>query len=372
MAAVLTALGVAGQPSSIPLLHDGPGNPSRPAARSLVAWSPEGMPWNVEQTLDKMRGVRATTVRAGIDWMTSSHSATGKTLDDPQPGYAIPLEMLVIKPRKYSHFVAPADRVAVGGLTGNQVLLPRTEAKLRRGGRGLRLSVGRRLRVASVVSDHSTQGYEGLIPRPVPASWTRAARFVLIRANRSVSKARLRHTIESELTSGQHLRIHSQSQTHFLRYADAVQPPLIIKKNFGEFSARRTNGGLQLDGAWLAHNLRQESVPILGSFTCNRRLFPQLRGALAEVRARGLSHTIDPSQFAGCFNPRLIPSQHSTQLSHHAWGIAVDINSRANPFGTRPHQDPRLVRIMRRWGFTWGGAWLIPDGMHFEWMRFPR
>jgi D-alanyl-D-alanine carboxypeptidase len=371
IAAVLTALGVAGPPSTIPLIHDGPGKPSRPASRLLVAWSPEGMPSDVEPVLDRIKGVRATTVRAGIDWMTGSQTAGGKTLDNPPSGYAIRVEMLVIKPSEYSHFVSPVDRSAVRGLKGHQMLLARAEAALRGGGTGIRLSVGRTLYATGVISNHSTQGYEGLIPRPVPRSWTRASRFLLIRARSYVHKARLKGLIANKLDPGQHLRVHSQSQARFLRYADAVEPPLIIKKNFGEFSARATPGGFQLGGSWIAHYLRRESVPILGSFTCNRKLFPQLRAAMKDVQAKGLSHLIDPSQFAGCFNPRLIPSAHSTQMSHHAWGVAVDINSRDNPFGTHPHQDPRLVKIMRRWGLTWGGAWLIPDGMHFEWMRFP-
>ena len=30
---------------------------------------------------------------------------------------------------------------------------------------------------------------------------------------------------------------------------------------------------------------------------------------------------------------------------------------------------PRLVSAFERWGFTWGGRWLVPDGMHFEIIR---
>jgi D-alanyl-D-alanine carboxypeptidase len=368
MAAVISAVSIM---TSTPLLHNGPREPG-PEFRSFVAWSPDNLPRDVETTLDELPGVKATTVRAGIDWMTSSHRANGSLMDHPPAGFSIPLEMLVVKPKEYSRFVAPADRATIQALDGDDVALARTEAELRGAGRGLRLSVGRTLRVTGLVSDHSTQGYEGLLPAPAPASWTKASRFLLIRAKRSVSEAQLRRVIGSKLASGQKLRVHSQSQARYLRYADAVQPPLMIKKNFGEFSARPTGGGYQLDDSWMHRYLRRESVPLLGSFTCNRKLFPQLRGAMSEIRAKGLSHLIDPTQFAGCFNPRLIPSAHSTQLSHHAWGIAVDINSRDNPFGARPDQDPRIVKIMRRWGLTWGGAWLVPDGMHFEWVRFHR
>ncbi len=194
---------------------------------------------------------------------------------------------------------------------------------------------------------------------------------MLIRANRSVTRARLRRVIESKLSSGQHLRLHSQSQTRYLRFGDAVQPQLIIKKNFGEFSARRLGGGrLQINGPWLAQHIRTLPVPILGTITCHRKLFPQLRGALAEVRARGLGHTIHPGQFAGCFNASLIPTLSGAHISHHSWGVALDINSSDNPYGAEPRQDPRLVAIMRRWGLTWGGSWIVPDGMHFEWIRF--
>ena len=52
----------------------------------------------------------------------------------------------------------------------------------------------------------------------------------------------------------------------------------------------------------------------------------------------------------------------------HAWGLAADINASANPQGSTPRQDRRVVRAFERTGFTWGGVWpTAPDGMHFEW-----
>jgi hypothetical protein len=56
-------------------------------------------------------------------------------------------------------------------------------------------------------------------------------------------------------------------------------------------------------------------------------------------------------------------------ISYHSWGIAFDINLTGNLRGAAPHQDPRLVRILARWGFLWGGTWLVPDGSHFEFHR---
>jgi hypothetical protein len=42
-----------------------------------------------------------------------------------------------------------------------------------------------------------------------------------------------------------------------------------------------------------------------------------------------------------------------------------------NLFGQTPHQDPRLVDVFERWGFVWGGTFIEPDGMHFEYRREP-
>jgi hypothetical protein len=96
-----------------------------------------------------------------------------------------------------------------------------------------------------------------------------------------------------------------------------------------------------------------------------------LRHALEEIQAEGLAFTIDAGDFGGCYSGRFIDSNPGGRLSHHSWGIAIDLNVGENRPGTRSDQDPRLVRIMERNGFTWGGRWLIPDGMHFEWVRFP-
>jgi hypothetical protein len=76
-------------------------------------------------------------------------------------------------------------------------------------------------------------------------------------------------------------------------------------------------------------------------------------------------HTADFQYEGGCWNPNVVPGAERT-ISRHSWGIAADINVDANTFGERPRQDPRLLAILAAHGFTWGGRWLTPDGMHFE------
>jgi hypothetical protein len=147
-----------------------------------------------------------------------------------------------------------------------------------------------------------------------------------------------------------------------------------MKAAFGEFAADPN----LLPGQWLAmapewqsQHIVSAPVPILGTARCNTALIPQLRAALTQVRRRGLASLIRPGDYGGCFAARVIPGSPGDALSAHAWGAAIDINVSANQVGAPPHQDPRLVAIFKRWGFTWGGNWMRPDGMHFEFQCFP-
>jgi len=56
----------------------------------------------------------------------------------------------------------------------------------------------------------------------------------------------------------------------------------------------------------------------------------------------------------------------TSQLSQHAYGAAIDVNVAGNLLGATPTQDPRLVQAFADEGFVWGGDFLLPDGMHFE------
>lgn len=347
---------------------------SGPAA--LLAWSVGGLPPAAEKAIDRVPGtIEATSVYAGLDWIESSRSPDGSVLDAPPKGMSIPFEMAVVEPREYAQIVPPGEGDLVRSLERGEVLIPETEARLRGAGEGLELELAsHRARVSGVISDAAANGYEALMRPPIPVSWARADRFVLA-VVRNCSQEKVRRALEPVLEPGRAVRIRCGREQPFLRYGDSVLPQLLIKETFGEFAARpssSTIGAIEVDPAWRAANIKTASLPELSSadVTCHRAIFPQLRGALRDLASEGLSYLIDRDDFAGCYAPRFIERDPDGRLSHHSWGIALDINRSENTPGAKANQDSRLVEIMREWGFTWGGGWLYPDGMHFEWLRW--
>ena len=123
-------------------------------------------------------------------------------------------------------------------------------------------------------------------------------------------------------------------------------------------------GRIAPDPAWVREHITTETLPILGSVTCNKLIFPQLRAALEDIREQGLSDKIHPDQFAGCYYPRFIAG--TSTLSNHAFGLALDINAVENQRGTVGLIDRGVVQVFQKWGFTWGGDWRYTDPMHFE------
>lgn len=128
----------------------------------------------------------------------------------------------------------------------------------------------------------------------------------------------------------------------------------------------RADGSIQIHGDWVARNIVRLELPGMPATQCHRVMVPQVQAAVRELIERGIYGHLDPSQFAGCFNARHIDRNPARPLSMHAWGLAIDFNSRDNPLGARPVMDPEVVEVFRRWGFKWGGDWRRPDGMHFE------
>lgn len=334
--------------------------------RLLLAWASGGLPPDAEARLEGHAYVRrATTVQTGTDWVRRPTATL--------PEGAVPIEVAVIRPREYARFVAPAERAAIRELRPGEALLAESASAMPASveGGALRL-IDRSVTVRGTIDDVAASGYEAVISRAIPSAWSRVDRFLLIQLRSADKRAAVETTLRRMLGPGQALRVRARGETPFLRYGDAVLPQLLVKKTFGEFSARPSDDGtIVVDPGWRRRNILTTDVPVLGTVTCHRAMVPQLRDALAEIEQLGLSHTIDRSEYGGCFGARFIGLEPRGRLSHHTWGIAIDINVADNAFATKSDQDPRLVEVMERHGFTWGGRWLVPDGMHFEWVEFP-
>jgi D-alanyl-D-alanine carboxypeptidase-like protein len=351
-------------------------SPAPPADRVLLVWTPGRLAEGLAGRVRRVRGVQAVTVvRGGLLGLAGSADADGRPVDRPVAGAAIPLEAIGFDPATYPAMLPASARAAFRRLRPGEALLGATSARLRRLGPGGRLRLvrhgrpGRWLTVAGVVDDTLVGAAEVAVTLAgaSPVGVVRD-RYLLLayRGDRAAVAAAVRRT----LPAAPPVRLRGPGETPFFRAGDAVLPQAMVKERFGEFSWRPgAADGFVQDPAWESANLATARVPILGRVRCNRALLPALAGAMGELRQRNLARLVDPEAYAGCWNPRL--TRGGGGVSRHAWGAAVDLNVAGNPTGLASAQDPRLVEVMERWGFTWGGRWLVPDPAHFEWLRRP-
>jgi D-alanyl-D-alanine carboxypeptidase len=336
---------------------------ARPTGPPGLVWAANRVPEPVLLAAGRLGSAAAVVAVAnGTAWLPAP-AVAGHPM-------ATPIDVSAADPALYARAM-PTAPSSLAGLRPGQVVLAADSARLR----GLRVGdrtslIGVSLRVAAIVADGVVGDAEMFV---TPADGQRlhlpANRYLLIRPLRPSGWPTLAAALRSAVPVGTAVRIAAPGTARVLREADAVLPPLLEKLRFGEFTADpqvTSAGDLAIAPAWLAAHLTTADVPILGAVTCNRAFLPQLRAALAAVVRQGLQGLIHPSDYGGCYNARLIAGQPGQPISHHAYGSALDINVSANPDGKPPTQDPRLVRVFAQFGITWGGAWLVPDGMHFE------
>jgi hypothetical protein len=379
-AATLAVQGAAGtvppepaEAGGLPAIATTPATPS-----TFLVWVPRGLPAGFADRVASLPKVQAMAVVAEDDaWLRRSWSATGVVVDRPPAGYAIPIDTAAVDPQTFADFVPPADRASVAALGTGDAIVGSTSATLRGLGVGSTLDVGgRSLRITAVLPDQDVGAAELVVSRSTGARLgVTQDRYLVVQPapGRRITAAAFRHRVAPflppDLGIDRAVQVRAPGDTPYFRAGDAVLPPVLVKSLFGEFAARpgAQTGTLQVDPAWIRSNIESTSVPVLGRVTCNRGIVPQLRSAMQHVRAAGLGHAV--TSYHGCFVPRYIGWSDANMLSYHSWGIAFDVNLGSNLRGESPHQDPRLVRTLARWGFAWGGTWIVPDGSHFEFHR---
>lgn len=130
-----------------------------------------------------------------------------------------------------------------------------------------------------------------------------------------------------------------------------------------------------LDPRWQTEMLQTISLPFavplswdkkqaVERIACHKLLSNTVSATFERIRNAGLQTKI--TSFGGCFSFR--PQRTGTNLSTHAWGIAIDLNPETNGQGTAGTMDAGVVAIFKQVGFSWGGDWhgKVRDPMHFQ------
>jgi hypothetical protein len=232
----------------------------------------------------------------------------------------------------------------------------------------VQLAHGRSLTISAVVDDRALGGYQLGVGRSISVGLGSHADYVIVHADTARVDA-VQSAIQGALPS-RRLRFTQPSAHEYFSPMGDVLSQSQLDQRFGVFLVRETASGIELDPRWISAYIVQRRIVQLGSVFCNKQIIGSLTAAMQEITHRGLGKTIDTADFiyeGGCWNPRTVRFGHG-MISHHAWGMAIDINVGRNPLGAVARQDPRLVAIMAKYGFTWGGPWLRHDGAHFEWV----
>ena len=308
--------------------------------------------------------------------MTRVHRG-GATVQQAPPGMRYPMVVTAMTPAAIAGTIGPS---IAAQLDGDSVVMSARTAGLRGAQAGDMIDLVaangsiRTMRVAAVAPDDVIGGTELLMTdRGGGSVGVTADTRVVIWGFSS------RDAINQALAAR---GVVSRRETRIVRSWDPMSPDSTLstaetKQLLGEFAFALTpTGGVIQDSAWQAANLPagrellSTQIPIRAR--CHNRVAGDLGAALAEVAAAGLGWAIDVTNantYGGCHNARFNRiSGELGFLSRHAWAMALDTNTVTNCQGCIPRMNCDVVRIFRKHNFAWGGNFLRPDGMHFEWV----
>lgn len=144
-----------------------------------------------------------------------------------------------------------------------------------------------------------------------------------------------------------------------------------LLKKYGVPSATIAFEGRVLTLWDVPDDINRDLACIPNKIYCNKDIVRPLelvfRDLIRAYKAGQLEKLDSLITWDGCFNIRKKRGLQS--LSTHAWGVAVDINAFRNQLGKTPTFSDKFACIWERHGWTWGGRWARPDGMHFQYTK---
>lgn len=189
----------------------------------------------------------------------------------------------------------------------------------------------------------------------------------------------------------------TNTKVRIRRSWDAFDPDFTLgmartKQLLGEFDFDLANlsndGWTNMNAAWVAAHLppAAQTYPTGIRARCHDVIRADLTAALEQIATSYPFLVNNPSivsdidvantnSYGGCGIGKVRfarITQNLGSISRHSWGQPIDMSTVANCQGCVPKFDCRIVRVFRAHGFAWGGNFLTPDGMHFEWVGEPR
>lgn len=353
-----------------------------PAARIVGSVAPEVVP-GTEPTVtfaiwsDGALGPKVLRAARAFDGIVASGTtATGTTglraIEGEarySPPGARPLSVLAVDPAPLA-FDPALTRVA-SALRSGEAAISTITAQRHGVHKNDRLYLGdgnTSVRVTEVISDEALFAHGLIVPMDLaePLGMERSPAVIVAAKPASVPQAA---KVLIDAASGVRARIRALGG--YGETNGTVMKTAEVHRIFGKFQFVRGPGdSIVPDPRWVKAAIVDWSVPVIGRVRCHRNMVGQLAHAMAEIERAGLGPMIE--SYNGCYVPRFQRLDDSV-LSAHAYGIAIDFNAATNAQGdATPEIDPRIVAIMDRWGFAWGGRFRVPDGMHFEMARLVR
>ncbi len=329
---------------------------------SVTASLPDGL----SDRLETIEGVDAvSTASVGTLNLVKAFDADGSVIDDAPTGFAIPLEAQSYDPPGRDGLVPLNVEQMLTGLRPGQAILSTSSASIRGLGVGgeLMLDDATTLLVTGVVADEWVGDAEVVVSaQDARTLGITNDRYSVVRF--AGSRVDLERDANALVEAS--VRVRSRDEVDVFRHADAVASQLAVKSRYGEFAHRPRRGdAIEIDPAWVDANILHDHIPLLGGITCHKDFVAMLREVMTTLDAAGHADVIDRAAYKGCWNPRFIRSR--TDLSHHAWGVAADINFGKELAGPGSPTDPRLLEAMEALDILSGHAWTDPDPGHFEW-----
>jgi D-alanyl-D-alanine carboxypeptidase len=327
------------------------------------------------ERLFEQPGLSHTVVHQGTIDLTSVLRA-GETVRTTPKGSGIPTSVLAVDPLAIE---LTMSTLVAATLSAGDVVMGASAAKLDGVFAGDELTMltwsGKsvRIRVGAVSPDADVSGVEMVLTTSLAATLGLDRPFSVRvwgfddhdAAEKAIEKFQLAWV-------GQAVRARTSWRT---KTSDDQITQVQLKSLLGNFwVARGKVGALRVDPAWKSSHVAVIDLPIIGNVTCSKIVGKAAGEALQELRDLGLENLIkgkDSRKFGGCFSARVTRSltgNSGHNLSRHAWGAAIDLNPSDNPYGGPSKMDQRVIDVFRRHGFVWGGTFLVPDPMHFEYV----